>query len=768
VPGFAWSNFAAGELGPTTLGRIDAQGYYQGCKRLINFIVDKRGGLFKRPGTFLFDEIAGTGPINLVPFTFNYVDTYILVFYGKVGSRIGVLRWRDDGSAPEWVPSYQSYNSPMINPFPYPQDIKYAQYVDTMYLVAENAPIQKITAKQGDSGPTFEIKELNILRIIGGTKAVGTASTADYRVDMGGGSGGGGWGFFAPAGHRAKGGTYEYDKDTWLSPTDVGFVAGDYVLARGTPNERTITFTALENDEGWGQGVGYLYILEPNYLPSPEYEVRGEATFKRNDKEYSLTVLGSISSQDTYGDVWTVLITNDPGEGKRPPQEGASSWTFERTVLDPSKQELKYLAYPRCVAIHDQRLWFAGTNERPQFLWGSRIRDFEDFEQPILEEGEELTDEDPVEFAIASQVTNPIHWLISSGGKLLAGTLQTTYIIDGDANKGITPSSVRVVSDTSVGSTSLQPVRIGNLVVCTYRSGTRLQAIGYRFEGDAYNSVDLNLMNPDILKPGVVSLAWQEEPNPMIYCILKDGNWATCTIDLEARSGIDGKAMLMAAWARHYTAGGKAKATTCIPFAGFENSYDVVWLAIQRKDATCLEWISYSHGCWGPAVTDRTSIVDDPTLDTEVINIVNGFPINYSPIVSELWGGSNKIKPPHISDWYVYVPEVRQQNEKGIGIYAMAELLPPENPQSPVFHLQKRMASILVKLWRTWGLVVNGQESFTHMVAEVGQTSPQVLDGFIKVTNFGWSKAGTIVLEHDDPWPCHILLLGGEVSVGGS
>jgi len=95
----AYNNFTAGELSPKMNGRSDTQQYFNGAKRIENFIIETQGGLTYRNG---FEYISGTKdnkPAFIWRFEFSDEIAYILEF-----TEFNVRIYRDkavvvDGSA---------------------------------------------------------------------------------------------------------------------------------------------------------------------------------------------------------------------------------------------------------------------------------------------------------------------------------------------------------------------------------------------------------------------------------------------------------------------------------------------------------------------------------------------------------------------------------------------------------------------------------------------------------------------------------------------
>ena len=77
-----FTNFTAGELSPRLDGRTDLAKYFNGCKKLQNFLTFPQGGVTRRPGTehIAVGDGSGADELRLIPFEFNVEQTYVLEF----------------------------------------------------------------------------------------------------------------------------------------------------------------------------------------------------------------------------------------------------------------------------------------------------------------------------------------------------------------------------------------------------------------------------------------------------------------------------------------------------------------------------------------------------------------------------------------------------------------------------------------------------------------------------------------------------------------
>ena len=142
------TNFSAGELSKNLYGRTDIPQYYSGASKLENFDVIPTGGIKRRGGTKLVEQLT-EGEGRIIPFIVNRDSSFLLYLTPEktseetekilVPAKITVFRLEKDKeiekkefNSNENLKLYKSINE--IN------DVQYAQNFDTMVLVHENYP----------------------------------------------------------------------------------------------------------------------------------------------------------------------------------------------------------------------------------------------------------------------------------------------------------------------------------------------------------------------------------------------------------------------------------------------------------------------------------------------------------------------------------------------------------------------------------------------------------------------------------------------------
>jgi len=132
------TSFSAGEFGPLTKGRVDADVYKQGLDLCQNYLPLIQGGLTRRPGTsFVEDVKTASEKTRLVSFEFSTTQAYILEF-----GNLYVRFYKDHAQITSGGPAVE-----IATPWTTAQifDLKFAQSADVLYVVHPLQVPRKIT-----------------------------------------------------------------------------------------------------------------------------------------------------------------------------------------------------------------------------------------------------------------------------------------------------------------------------------------------------------------------------------------------------------------------------------------------------------------------------------------------------------------------------------------------------------------------------------------------------------------------------------------------
>lgn len=217
--------------------------------------------------------------------------------------------------------------------------------------------------------------------------------------------------------------------------------------------------------------------------------------------------------------------------------------------------------YPSTVAFYEERMVFGGTTNKPQTLWFSKTGDWTNFETGDL-------DADAMTYTIASDKMDAIRWL-SSQSSLLIGTAGGEWRISGSsADAGLTPTNVSVRRQSSYGSSYIKPQIINNVTLFIQRQGRKIRELVYSFTDDAWVAPDMTVLSEHVTKTGIVQMALQNTPDPILWCVRTDGDLIGMTYQREQD---------VIAWHRHIF-DGDVESVAVIP----GSTEDEVWLIVKR------------------------------------------------------------------------------------------------------------------------------------------------------------------------------------------
>lgn len=160
--------------------------------------------------------------------------------------------------------------------------------------------------------------------------------------------------------------------------------------------------------------------------------------------------------------------------------------------------------------------------------------------------GEKPLDDDAVELTLSGRQANGIRFLVSKA-RLWVGCAGGEWTVSGAASGDpVTPSGAQAGHEGTCGAEPHQPETVGFASIFIQRGGRKIREMAYRFESDAFVSSDLTLLSGHITGPGVTMLACLQEPDPIIFCLRKDGSIAALTYQKDQN---------VAAWSRIITDG---------------------------------------------------------------------------------------------------------------------------------------------------------------------------------------------------------------------
>ena len=199
--------------------------------------------------------------------------------------------------------------------------------------------------------------------------------------------------------------------------------------------------------------------------------------------------------------------------------------------------------HPSCVTFFEQRLVFAATLSQPQTLFFSKSGDYENMDE---NRGGTIADDDAIIYTIASNQVNAIRFMTSTR-TLILGTAGGEFTVSGGGTDvAITPTNILIKKQSNNGSANIDAIAAGNATLFLQRAKRKVRELAYNFDVDGYLAPDMTILAEHITETGITQMAYQQEPNQIIWMVRTDGQLIGLTYQREQQ---------VTAWHRHIFGG---------------------------------------------------------------------------------------------------------------------------------------------------------------------------------------------------------------------
>lgn len=795
------TNFTAGELSEDLFGRVDISKYANGAETLENMVVHPHGGVTRRSGTRFVKEVkTSSAKTRLIPFEFSTTQAYVIEF-GNLYCRF----YKDQGAILESTNTITGATA--ADPVVLTVNNSYSSG-DEIYVAAV-AGMTELNGKYylvaNVSGTTVELQDIDGTNIdgsaytaytSGGTTArVYTLTTTFATADL-------------PSLQYAQSADVLYIAHDSYAPkkisrtahtswtiTDITFTDGPYqteniestTLTPGATTGSGVTFTAsavtgINNGDGFQTAdVGRLISVGHQataWAATTAYSLAG--IVRNSGNVYECIKAGtSAGSGGPSGEgdeivdatcTWKYLRDGGIqwGYGTIASRASTTSITVDIVnALGGTSAETKWrlgawsdqTGFPAAVAFYEQRLFWAGSSEQPQTLWGSKSGDYENHTPGTL-------DNDPVIYTLATDQVNVIRWL--SPGKVMAvGTVGGEFIISGSTTADpLTPTNVRVVREGTRGSHAAKPIRIDNVVLFIQRQQRKIREFTYAFEQDSYQSPDLTILSPQVAKGGVSEIAFQQEPNAIIWGVKADGQLVGLTYLRDQQ---------VVAWHRHKiggsfstTAWGVVESLSVIPGTGEDELWMIVKRTINGTTRRYVEFMENSFDTEESSTKTNAFFVDSGlTYSDSATATVSGLDHLEGETVQILGDGNVYADQAISSGGISGLSPTIEVGQIGLGSTALVKTLRPEAgaDDGAAQGKAKRVFNLVVRFISTLGAKVSSDGTDYDTIqfrsgSDPMDSSPPLYSGDKEIKlRGGWNKEGQTYIKQDQPLPFHITAI---------
>ena len=740
------TNFNGGQVGWGMEARAAFEKYNSSCRTLENMLVTVQGPVLKRPGT-KYIATAKTGSVRLLPFEYSTDDAYVF----EMGA--GYMRFcRDSGQIDD--DNGDPYEETTVYSSDEIWDIQYAQADNEMYLVDGSNPPQVLTRADHDDwtiqNATFEtgpfLPENDTVTTITPSATTGsitlTASTPIFQSGTGASHVGSLWAVEQVRSSSSITGDFTADGVSLSTPN----FSGSYGFTTTDTWEGTVTLQRSTNG-----GISWRSALAP--LVDTNFDNPAET--EEDGAIYRVVMSGYSSGTCTY----TFTITDNMNKGVVRITAVASGTSASATVVndlvDTSATTTwregywsDYRGWPTTVAFHQQRIVFGGSETYPQTLWFGKTDpdDYTNFLEGTL---------DTSAFTVALPGQNPIRWLLSQDYLLIGASGSCGKY--GEQGKAITPTSPNYQEQTRHGSAALPAVLGGDSVVYIERGARNVREFGYSLQYDKYLSPDLTILSPEITASGIKDVAFQLRPDPILWCVLNNGNIATLTYRRDQS---------VAAWTSQVTDGDFE--SVAIISSGEDE--DEVWVSVKRNNIRYIE--QFQPRDWG-ADDDYCWFVDSGlTYDRTATAAFSGLGHLESKTVS-VWADGIVLENQIVRSGAVTIDVASSVVTIGLPYTAKLETLPIRiDPQDMA--MNKKIQRLWIDFYKTGDCKYgNGADSdLTQIAFYDGATLTAQHDFYtsdVKLKQFSFPYGGimkqTVYLESSKPVPLCVRAIVPEIEV---
>ena len=608
------SSFNSGELSRRLDARVDVAKYFSGCRILENFILRVEGGATKRPGTYYVNAAKHDDKTTILRrFVFSSDQAYILEF-GDYYIRFYINSGRIEvtGTPVE-----------VTTPYKYSEvrSCRFVQSADILHITHNNHAPRKLertshvdwtlskiafTSSEQETAQSFisitgTANSGGLIRItcgsphgfidgdkvtlasVGGTVEANGTWVISYvnttTFDLVGSAYANGWtsggtavkeigyyvtGCLSSAGLvKVEVPNHNFETGDMVTVADVTGTTeanGTWIITKVDDNNFTLqgsVFAGAYVSGGTAIGAG----------PFVEHDItncadNGVGLIRVTTlSNHGFTTGNRVAIEDVEGcteanGAWLVTVINATTFDLQA-SVFASAWTAGGHASNN---------WPAACSFFEQRMAFGGTFAKPLTPYLSKAGDY--YNLTVSDE-----DDSGLEYSLLSDTVGKIKWMVPED-YLMIGCTDSEWRVGGNSKTDpITPSSINAKRQASNGSADIQGLLVGDAVLFVQKGGRRVRELAFSFEKDKYTTPDMTRLAYHISESGIVDMAPQVLPDPLVWCVRNDGQMPTLTYNrLEE----------VVAWARQVTGRNSAGRFESVAVIPTETDEDQIWVSTVR------------------------------------------------------------------------------------------------------------------------------------------------------------------------------------------
>ncbi|MTH65074.1 hypothetical protein [Paracoccus shanxieyensis] len=411
--------------------------------------------------------------------------------------------------------------------------------------------------------------------------------------------------------------------------------------------------------------------------------------------------------------------------------------------------------FPSVVSIHQQRLVFGATNNRPETVWLSRTGDYLNFTR-----SQNMVATDRAEFDLAGEQLNRIRGMLQLR-ELLVFTSSGEFSVTGPEG-GFDATNPIVTQYGYVGSAAIKPLVADDTALFVERSGRGVRDLRYAYESDGYSGNDLTIFASHFFEGRrIIAWAMAKAPWSLIWVVLDNGKLLAMTYKREHQ---------VWAWTE-MDIDGSVESVACVP----ENSIDATYVIVRRTvGGVQRRYVERFDDRAFSTATDAFFVDCGITYRGSATTTITGLEHLEGRTVSALADGDH-VRGLIVTGGAVTLPFAASVVHVGLPYVAEFETLPPAIQFDDVGAARGRphnVSGVKLQMEKTRGIKTVTQDGRSNEIVQTGGDLAEVIALWTGIHNLSvptlWNKDGTVTIRQDYPLPMTILGISVDLSIGRS
>ena len=117
---------------------------------------------------------------------------------------------------------------------------------------------------------------------------------------------------------------------------------------------------------------------------------------------------------------------------------------------------------------------------------------------------------------------------------LIVGTAGGEFTVSGGGTDvAITPTNILIKKQSNHGAANVDAISAGNATLFLQRAKRKIRELAYNFDVDGYLAPDMTILAEHITEGGITQMAYQQEPNQIVWMTRSDGELIGLTYQRE-------------------------------------------------------------------------------------------------------------------------------------------------------------------------------------------------------------------------------------------